>query len=77
MFKLKVETSTEKNNRIREYLAKGEIFGIRAKIQSVLVAIRPNTLTLYNVQTTPVKPLRWTEKLCFKEQTVPLEKGNF
>ena len=58
MFKLKAETNTEENKRIQGYLAENEILGIRVKIQSILVASRPNTLTLHNVQTTPIELLR-------------------
>ena len=43
MFKLKAETNTEENKRIQGYFAEDEILGIQVKIQSILVASRPNT----------------------------------
>ena len=55
MFKLKAETNTEENKRIQGYFAEDEILGIQVKIQSILVASRPNTLTLPHVQTTPIE----------------------
>ena len=58
MFKLKAETNTDENKRIQGYLAEDEILGIRVKIQSILVASRPSTLTLHHVQATPIELLR-------------------
>ena len=58
MFKLKAETNADENKRIQGYLAEDEILGIRVKIQSILVASRPSTLTLHHVQATPIELLR-------------------
>ena len=57
MFKLKAETNTEENKRIQGYFAEDEILGIQVKIQSILVASRPNTLTHHYVWTIPIEIL--------------------